>query len=229
MTRSKSRREVLLGAAALAGTACLPRTASAQDKGPHRRRHLGRRLRPPAQQEHRGADPHQGRLGGGAGPGRRSRAALENARRAAAAARHLRCAGPFGAQHVPDARCRHRDADRLRQAQECRQSAAGDEISLRRRPHLFGQGRRLQSEDDRDRARQLQGRVRSQARQQARHHRHPVPVHDGLRGARRRRQGQRYRARQETAAGMQERRHADLSDQRGVRAGSEVGGIRHSA
>jgi putative spermidine/putrescine transport system substrate-binding protein len=34
MTRSKSRREVLLGAAALAGTACLPRVASAgQEKG----------------------------------------------------------------------------------------------------------------------------------------------------------------------------------------------------
>ena len=73
---------------------------------PHRRRHLGRRLRPPAQQEHRGAAPDQGRLGGGAGPGRRSRAALENARRAAAAARHDRCAGSFGAQHVPDARRR---------------------------------------------------------------------------------------------------------------------------
>ena len=33
MTRSKSRREVLLGAAAMAGTAYLPRTASAQAKG----------------------------------------------------------------------------------------------------------------------------------------------------------------------------------------------------
>ena len=33
MTRSKSRREVLLGAAALAGAASLPRTASAQAKG----------------------------------------------------------------------------------------------------------------------------------------------------------------------------------------------------
>src|SRR3984893_15385907 len=33
MTQSTSRREVLLGAAALAGTACLPRTASAQPKG----------------------------------------------------------------------------------------------------------------------------------------------------------------------------------------------------
>jgi len=33
MTRSKSRREVLLGAAALAGAASLPRVASAQAKG----------------------------------------------------------------------------------------------------------------------------------------------------------------------------------------------------
>src|ERR1700726_2353235 len=33
MTRSKPRREVLLGAAALAGAASLPRTASAQEKG----------------------------------------------------------------------------------------------------------------------------------------------------------------------------------------------------
>src|SRR6202171_2016082 len=33
MTSLKSRREVLLGAAALAGTACLPRTASAEPKG----------------------------------------------------------------------------------------------------------------------------------------------------------------------------------------------------
>ena len=33
MTRSRTRREVLLGAAALAGTAALPRTASAQAKG----------------------------------------------------------------------------------------------------------------------------------------------------------------------------------------------------
>src|ERR1700683_1610595 len=33
MTRSKSRREVLLGAAALAGSAALPRSASAQSKG----------------------------------------------------------------------------------------------------------------------------------------------------------------------------------------------------
>src|SRR5262249_8112549 len=33
MTRSKSRREVLIGAAALAGAASLPRTASAQAKG----------------------------------------------------------------------------------------------------------------------------------------------------------------------------------------------------
>ena len=119
------------------------------------------------------------------------------------------------------------DADRLRQAQERRQPAAVDEVSLRRRPHLFGQGRRLQSQADPDGARQLQGRVRSQARQQARHHRHPVPVHAGLRGARRRRQGQRSRARQEAAAGMQEGRHAHLSDQRGVRPGPEVGGIRH--
>src|SRR3977135_4204816 len=34
MTRSKSRREILLGAAALAGAASLPRTASAAAKGP---------------------------------------------------------------------------------------------------------------------------------------------------------------------------------------------------
>src|ERR1043165_2489034 len=33
MTRSKSRREILIGAAALAGAAGLPRTASAQEKG----------------------------------------------------------------------------------------------------------------------------------------------------------------------------------------------------
>ena len=33
MTRPRSRREVLLGAAALAGTASLPRMASAQAKG----------------------------------------------------------------------------------------------------------------------------------------------------------------------------------------------------
>src|SRR5881394_136622 len=33
MTRSTSRREVLLGAAALAGTVSLPRAASAQEKG----------------------------------------------------------------------------------------------------------------------------------------------------------------------------------------------------
>ncbi|HJZ20986.1 MAG TPA: extracellular solute-binding protein, partial [Bradyrhizobium sp.] len=33
MTRSKSRREILLGAAALAGTAVLPRSAAAQSKG----------------------------------------------------------------------------------------------------------------------------------------------------------------------------------------------------
>src|SRR5947209_339055 len=33
MSQSKSRREVLLGAAALAGTSCLPRAVSAQEKG----------------------------------------------------------------------------------------------------------------------------------------------------------------------------------------------------
>ncbi|MBV8575576.1 MAG: hypothetical protein JOZ58_11160 [Acetobacteraceae bacterium] len=33
MTRSKSRRDVLIGAAALAGSAALPRRASAQSKG----------------------------------------------------------------------------------------------------------------------------------------------------------------------------------------------------
>ena len=33
MTRSRTRREVLLGAVALAGTAALPRAASAQAKG----------------------------------------------------------------------------------------------------------------------------------------------------------------------------------------------------
>src|SRR6185437_10767730 len=46
-------------------------------QGPHRGRHLGRRLRPPAHQEHRAAAADQGWLGRGAGPGRRSRAALE--------------------------------------------------------------------------------------------------------------------------------------------------------
>ena len=195
MTRSTSRREVLLGAAALAGAASSAARRIGASERQDRRRHLGRRLRPPAQQEHRGADPHQGRLGGRAGSGRRSATALENVRRAAAAARHVRRAGAFGAQHVPDARRRHRPADRLRQAQERAKSAGVDEIPLRRRPHLFRQGRRLQSEDASDAAQELQGGVRSETRQQARHHRHPVPVHDGLRGARRRRQGQRSSSR----------------------------------
>ena len=51
------------------------------------------------------------------------------------------------------------------------------------RAHLFGQGRRLQPEADHGRAEELQGCARSQARQQARHHRHPVPVRDGGRRA----------------------------------------------
>ena len=166
-------------------------------------------------------------MGGGAGSGRRPGTALEDDRRTATAARNLRCAGPLGTQYVPDARRRHRSAGRLRQTEERRQPAAVDEISLRRRPDLFRQGRCLQSEIDPQGALQLQGRVRSRARQQARHHRHPVPIHDGLRGACGRRQGQRPRARQEIAAGMQECRDADLSDQRGVRARPEVRGVRH--
>ena len=58
---------------------------------------------------------------------------------------------------------------------------AVDEVSVRRRAHLFRQGRRLQSEADPAGAEELQGRVRSQARQQDGHHRHPVSVRHGRR------------------------------------------------
>ena len=46
--------------------------------------------------------------------------------------------------------------------------------------HIYsGKVGRLQSEADHQRAEELQGCVRSQARQQDGHHRHPVSVHDG--------------------------------------------------
>ncbi len=91
MTRSKSRREVLLGAAALAGTASLPRTASAQTKG---------------------------RIVVGTWGGDYARLLNKNI-------------------EVP---ILIKDGWEVVQDQA---SAALDEVSLRRRPHLFGQGRRL--------------------------------------------------------------------------------------
>ena len=63
------------------------------------------------------------------------------------------------------------------------------------------------------RAQELPGHFRSQARQQARHHRYPIPVHAGLCRPGGRRQGQRLAGRQETAARMQEGRRPHLSHQ----------------
>ena len=120
MTLSKSRREVLLGAAALAGAASLLRVASAQAKGRivvgtwggDYARLLNKNIEAPLLIKD-GWEVVQDQAGD---PERRS-----NSRRDAAAARHHRRAGSFGHQHVPDARRRQCAADRLRQAEECRQ------------------------------------------------------------------------------------------------------------
>ena len=68
--------------------------------------------------------------------------------------------------------------------------------------------------------------ARSQAGRQARHHRHPVPVHHGRRGPRLGRDDEQLRSRQGTADRLQEGRRAHLSEQRGVRPGAQDRGDR---
>ena len=99
--------------------------------------------------------------------------------REAPAARHDGHPGPVGRRHVRDERAGRGRAARLFQDAQRREPDPGDEVSLRHRPHLFGQGRALQSRSSCRRAEGLRRHARSQARRQARHHRHPVPVHDG--------------------------------------------------
>ena len=224
MTSKFSRRHALslgLGAVAAAGIAA-PRACERARGG----RHLGRRLRAAAREEHRGPDPQAEGLRGRAGSGGRRPAPHQDGRREAPAARHDRHPGPLRRADVRDERGGRCRDDRLFEAQERQEPDSVDEVSVRRRPHLFGQGRGLQSEAHSRRAEELQGCVRSQARQQDGHHRHPVSVRDGGGRACGRRQGGRFRARQGAAARSEEGRRAHLSDQRGVRAGAQERGDR---
>ena len=101
----------------------------------------------------------------------------------------------------------------------------GDEVSLRHRPHLFGQGRALQSQAHGG-TDGLRRHARPQARRQARHHRHPVPVHHGGGGPGLGRLGGQLRSRQGAAARLQEGGRAHLSVQRGLRPGAQDRGDR---
>ena len=135
--------------------------------------------------------------------------------------------GLSATQHVPDARRRRDRRDRLRQAQERRQPAAVDEVSLRRRPHLLGQGRRLQPE--------AHGRPRPKSYKDVFDPKHgnklgiiDIQYQYTLVAAALAAGGkvERPRARQEAAARVQEGGRAHLPDQRGVRAGPQDRGVR---
>ena len=218
MTRSKSRREVLLGAAALAGTACLPRTASAQAKGRivvgtwggDYARLLNKNIEVPILIKD-GWEVVQDQAGD---PERRSKMLAEQRL-------------PRGTSDVQGLSALNmfqmHDAGIVLPIDYGKLKNAGNLLPSMKYP--YGVGHIYSGKVGVYNPKLFTTAPVSykdvfdpEARQQARHHRHPVPVHAGLRDARRRRQGQRSRARQEAAAGMQERRHADLSDQRGVRA-----------
>jgi len=96
---------------------------------------------------------------------------------------HFGCARSFGAQHVPDGGRRHRPADRLRQAQERRQSAADDEVSYGVGTIYSGKVGIYNPKVITQR-RQLQGRVRSQNGNSSASSTSST-IHAGLRGARR--------------------------------------------
>jgi hypothetical protein len=85
--------------------------------------------------------------------------------------------GPVGRQHVRDERGRRGGDARLREDPERQEPAADDEVPLRHRAHLFRQCRDLQSQADQPGPDGLQGLARSEARQQDRLHRYPVPGH----------------------------------------------------
>ena len=131
MTRSTSRRDVLMRCRELSlAPAALPRQASAaQEKGRivvgtwggDYARLLNKNIEEP--------DPEQGRLGGGAGPGRRPRAARQDAGREAPAARHVRRPGPLGAQHVPDVEAGVASRSIIRSSTNAAEPAAVDEVS----------------------------------------------------------------------------------------------------
>ena len=128
--------------------------------------------------------------------------------------------GAVGQRHVRHGPAGPGRASRLFEDAECQEPDAGDEVSLRHRPHLFGQGRALQPGHD-EGAGGLRRHARSQARQQARHHRHPAPVRHGGRGARLGRLGARFRAGQGAADRLPQGGRAHLSVQRGVRPGAQ--------
>ena len=111
-----------------------------------RARHLGRRLFEAAVEEHRHAADGAEEVRSRARHRRRSGAPRQDARRSAAAARHERPAGTFRRADVRDERRRPVPARRLREDPERAVPAAADEISVRRRAHLLGQGHSLQPE-----------------------------------------------------------------------------------
>jgi len=108
MTRSKFPREVLLGAAVLAGAASLPRTDRRRPKAASFR-HLGRRYAVLLNKEYRGTDPDQGRLGRWCRIRPAIRAALQNDRRAGLPRARPMCRD-FRRSHVPDVSTPHRAA-----------------------------------------------------------------------------------------------------------------------
>ncbi|NBS02262.1 MAG: twin-arginine translocation signal domain-containing protein [Rhizobiales bacterium] len=85
---------------------------------------------------HPEAERHRKRSGSGC----RCTAPRQNGGRKALAARHHRYSGLLLRQYVRDERGRGCRKDRLFENSQCRESPAGNEICLRHRPDLFGQG-----------------------------------------------------------------------------------------
>ena len=204
-----NRRTALGGAAALAAGAALPAPRAGQQA--HRRRHLGRRLFAPARQEHRDAAARARGLGRRQGRGRRPAAPRQDDGREGAAPRHLRHAGPVGQRHVRDATSRAWPS----RSTIPRCPNAANLIPAMKYPygvgHIYSGKVVLYNPKLMDGAEELRRHARPQARRQARHHRHPVPVHHDGRGPGVGRHGGQLRAGQGAAARLQEGRRAHLS------------------
>ena len=169
-------------------------------------------------------------LGRGAGRGQRPPRRAKMMAEKRLRARHLGRPGPVGRQHVRDERAGHRsssiDYSKMPNAGE---PDAGDEVSLRRRPHLFRQGRastiRSSSTAPTSFADALDPKHGNKLGIIDIQYQYTMVAAALAVG----RQGERFRARQGAAARLQEGRRAHLSDQRGLRPGAQDRGDRPAA
>ena len=215
-------RRTALGGAAAAGRRLRPAGRPRAGQQADRRRHLGRRLLAPAHQEHR----HAAARPRGLGRACTTEATIPTAR----GQDDGRAVGCGAARRT----CR---ASRPTTCTRCNQQGLTEQLDYSKMPnaknlipamkypygigHIYSGKVVLYNPDMMDSAHRLRGHARSQAWQQARHHRHPAPVQHGGRGPRIGRLGQQLRARQGAADRLPQGGRAHLSVKRGVRPGAQ--------